>query len=113
MDNSTGNQNQKTKTFLIGKDLSTNDLQHTAAERGNRTDNPKPRIVSAKGRVKPPARLLRCATALRVTAPLGYGSRRLERDGSDPPEGGRSRLYLSLREGSLGRTTGSDERRDA
>ena len=39
--------------------------------------NPKPRIASAKGRVKPLARLLRCATALRVTAPLGYGSRRL------------------------------------
>ena len=34
-------------------------------------------IASAKGRVKPPARLLRCATALRVTAPPGYGSRRL------------------------------------
>ena len=36
--------------------------------------NPKTRIASAKGRVKPLARLLRCATALRVTAPLGYGS---------------------------------------
>ena len=34
-------------------------------------------IASAEGRVKPLARLLRCATALRVTAPLGYGSRRL------------------------------------
>ena len=34
-------------------------------------------IGSAKGRVKPLARLLRFATALRVTAPLGYGSRRL------------------------------------
>ena len=34
-------------------------------------------IASAKGRVKPLARLLRCTTALRVTAPLGYGSRRL------------------------------------
>ena len=32
------------------------------------------RIASAKGRVKLLARLLRCATALRVTAPLGYGS---------------------------------------
>ena len=39
--------------------------------------NPKPRIASAEGRVKPLARLLRYATALRVTAPLGYGSRRL------------------------------------
>ena len=36
----------------------------------------KPRIASAKRRVKPPARLLRCATALRVTTPLGCGSRR-------------------------------------
>ena len=43
--------------------------------------NLTPRIASAKGRVKPLARLLRCATALRVTAPLGCGSRRLERDG--------------------------------
>ena len=34
-------------------------------------------IASAKGRVKPLERLLRCATALRVTAPLGCGSRRL------------------------------------
>ena len=31
-------------------------------------------IAYAKGRVKPLARLLRCATALRVTAPLGCGS---------------------------------------
>ena len=28
----------KTKTFLIGKELKTNALHHTAAERGNRTD---------------------------------------------------------------------------
>ena len=35
------------------------------------------RIASAERRVKPLARLLRCATALRVTAPLGCGSRRL------------------------------------
>ena len=33
-------------------------------------------IASAERRVKPLARLLRCATALRVTAPLGCGSRR-------------------------------------
>ena len=33
-------------------------------------------IAYAERRVKPPARLLRCATALRVTAPLGCGSRR-------------------------------------
>ena len=70
----------KTKTFLIGKELKPKDLQKTAAERGNGTTtkpNPNPRIASAKGRVKPLARLLRCATALRVTAPLGCGSRRL------------------------------------
>ena len=35
-------------------------------------------IAHAKGRVKPLARLLRYATALRVTAPLGCGSRRLK-----------------------------------
>ena len=34
----------------------------------------KTRIAYAEGRVKPLARLLRCATALRVTAPLGCGS---------------------------------------
>ena len=37
--------------------------------------NPKPRIAYAERRVKPLARLLRCATALRVTAPHGCGSR--------------------------------------
>ena len=40
--------------------------------------NPKPesnpQIAYAERRVKPLARLLRCATALRVTAPLGCGS---------------------------------------
>ena len=34
-------------------------------------------IAYAERRVKPLARLLRCATVLRVTAPLGCGSRRL------------------------------------
>ena len=34
-------------------------------------------IAYAERRVKPLTRLLRCATALRVTAPLGCGSRRL------------------------------------
>ena len=73
----------KTKTFLIGKELKTNALHHTAAEwasgpttKPNPKPESKPRIASAKGRVKPLARLLRCATALRVTAPLGCGSRR-------------------------------------
>ena len=74
----------KTKTFLIDKELKTKDLLKTAAERAsgpttkpNPKPESKPRIASAKGRVKPLARLLRCATALRVTAPLRYGSRRL------------------------------------
>ena len=50
----------KTKTFLIGKELKTNDLHHTAAERRKRTDNkinPKTRIKTPdslrQGRVKP------------------------------------------------------------
>ena len=38
---------------------------------------PNPGLASAERRVKPLARLLRCATALRVTAPIGCGSRRL------------------------------------
>ena len=43
----------KPKTFLTGKKLKTNNLRHTAAERGNRNDkpNPKARIASAKGQV--------------------------------------------------------------
>ena len=54
MDNSTGNQNQKTKTLLIDKELKTNDLMQTAADlaSGSTTKpNPKPesnpRIASA------------------------------------------------------------------
>ena len=46
----------------------------TEETRRQQTPNPKPRIASAQGRVKPLARFLRCATALRVTAPLGCGS---------------------------------------
>ena len=58
MDNSTGNQNQKTKTktFLIGKRLKTKDLRHTAAVRANgptTKPNPNPRIASAPEQVKP------------------------------------------------------------
>ena len=68
----------KPKTFPIGKELKTKDLRQTAAERGKRdriqTTQTRTRIAAAKGRVKPLARLLRCATALRVTAPLGCGS---------------------------------------
>ena len=70
----------KIKPFLIGKKLKTKDLLKTAAERGGNgttKPNPKPLIAYAERRVKPLARLLRCATALRVTAPLGCGSRRL------------------------------------
>ena len=57
---------RKTKTFLIGKELKTNNLLKTATERVNATTtkpNPKPRIASAKGRVKPLARLLRYGPA--------------------------------------------------
>jgi hypothetical protein len=70
----------KTKPFLIGKELKTKDLRQTAERRASgspQNQNQNPRIAYAERRVKPLARLLRCATALRVTAPLGYGSRRL------------------------------------
>ena len=45
-----------------------------AGKRITQNQNQNPRIAYAEGRVKPLARLLRCATALRVTAPLGCGS---------------------------------------
>ena len=65
----------KTKTFLIGKDLKTKDLLQTAERRASGRGNQNHRIAYAERRVKPLARLLRCATALRVTplpsAPLG------------------------------------------
>ena len=85
VDNSTGNQNQKTKTktFLIGKRLKTKDLRHTAARTGKRTDNKTQPMRKAApdslraGAGQAATRLLHCATALRVTAPLGCGSRRL------------------------------------
>ena len=51
----------KTKTFLIGKELKTNDLHHTAADRASgpaTNPHPNPRIAVAEGRVKPLARLL-------------------------------------------------------
>ena len=67
----------QTKPFLIGKRLKTKDLLQIAADRASGTrhqnQDQNPRIASAKRRVKPLARLLRCATALRVTAPLGCG----------------------------------------
>ena len=68
MDNSASEaaRQVKTKPFLIGKNLKTKDLHHTAAERAsgpttkpNPKPESKPRIASAKGRVKPLARLLR------------------------------------------------------
>ena len=78
----------KTKTFLIGKELKTTENKRLTPYRGGieqadrqQTPTQNPRIAHAERRVKPPARLLRCATALRVTAPLGCGSRRLGRDG--------------------------------
>ena len=72
----------KTKTFLIGKELKTKDLRRTAAWNGQ-ADRPKTdnktriktaRIAYAERRVKPPARLLRYSTALRVTAPRYWGA---------------------------------------
>ena len=93
---------RQTKTFLIGKELKTKDLRQTAERRASGS-HPKTRIKTpglayAEGRVKPLARLLRCATALRVTAPLGCGSRRLGREESDPPSGrGRSHLLQNIR----------------
>ena len=87
MDNSTEKTRNppakgKIKTFLIGKELKTKDLRQTAERRASGSaPTPKPES-------KPPdslrreasqaaTRLLRCATALRLTAPLGCGSRRL------------------------------------
>ena len=56
----------KTKTFLIGKKLKTNNLRHTAAvwASGPTTKpNPNPRIAYAERRIKPLARLLRVCRA--------------------------------------------------
>ena len=68
----------KLKPFLIGKELKTKDLQKTAVGRARgspQNQNQNPRIAYAERRVKPLARLLRCATALRVTLPQHCGSR--------------------------------------
>ena len=51
-------------------------LRETLCAESDKHDQAESEIAYAKGRVKPLARLLRCATALRVTAPLGCGSRR-------------------------------------
>ena len=56
----------KTKTFLIGKELETNDLRQTAAERGKRDDN--------KTQPKTPDSLRREASQAAGAAPtLRYG----------------------------------------
>ena len=56
----------KTKTFLIGKELKTNTLHHTAAERGKRDDN--------KTQPKPPDSLRQGASQAAGAAPtLRYG----------------------------------------
>ena len=71
----------------------------------HQNQNQNPRIAYAERRVKPLARLLRCATALRVTAPLGCGSRRLvwpkgslsaRVDGPNAPILGVVRCYRTL-----------------
>ena len=60
----------KTKTFLIGKKLKTTDLRQTAARRASGPGNkPKPNPPDSlrAGAGQAASRLLRCATALRVT----------------------------------------------
>ena len=52
-------------------------LQETLCAESWKPVQAESEIASAERRVKPLTRLLRCATSLRVTAPLGYGSRRL------------------------------------
>ena len=60
----------KTKTFLIGKELKTKDLRHTAARTGKRTDNK----IQPKTRIKPPDSLRREASQAAGAAPtLRYG----------------------------------------
>ena len=70
----------KIKTFLIGKELKPKDLRQTAVGSGKRiTPKPESKPPDSLRREASQAatRLLRCATALRVTAPHGCGSRRL------------------------------------
>ena len=60
----------KTKPFLIGKELKTNDLRQTAAERASgptTKPNPKPPDSRSRRAGQGAVRLLRCSTALRVT----------------------------------------------
>ena len=68
----------KSNPSLYVKDLKkkTYDIPQRIGQ-ADRQQNPNPRIACAERRVKPLARLLRRATAPRVTAPLGCGSRRL------------------------------------
>ena len=82
----------KTKTFLIGKKLKTQDLRHTATDRGNRNDN--------KTQPKTPDRLRPGASQAASAAPtLRYGPA-----GDNAPS--------AAAQGGCGET-GSDERRDA
>ena len=83
MDNSLKKNGQKRQNQTLPYRQRTENKRLTA-NRGEalkriapQNQNQNPRIAYAKGRVKPLARLLRCATALRVTAPHGCGSRRL------------------------------------
>ena len=70
----------KTKTFLIGKELKTNILLHTAAERASEpttkpNPNPPDSLRQGASQAAGAAPTLRYGPA--VTAPLGCGSRRL------------------------------------
>ena len=67
MENSTGKtaQKDKTKIFLIGKELKTKDLLHTAAERGKPDDNK----TQPKTKIKAPDSLRREASQAAGAAP--------------------------------------------
>ena len=68
----------KIKPFLIGKELKTKALRQTAERNGQADQAPKteskPPDSLRREASQAAARLLRCATALRVTAPHGCGS---------------------------------------
>ena len=60
--------------FFMARMMVLCSLPRTNPGNPTQNQNQNPRIAYAERRVKPLARLLRCATALRVTAPLGCGS---------------------------------------
>ena len=72
----------KTKTFLIGKELKTKDLHHTAAVRASETDNktqPKTRIKTLDSLRQGASQAAGAAPMLRYgpagdSAPFRYGS---------------------------------------